>query len=63
VCLPLEVVEVTLMASDSYADRDAQRHWASAVASNGNLLGFGVGGIGGQLVGSMVKGSIGRVFR
>jgi hypothetical protein len=33
------------------------------VASNGNLLGFGVGGIGGQLVGSMVKGSIGRVFR
>ncbi|CAD6569697.1 MAG: Golgi apparatus membrane protein TVP23 A [Tremellales sp. Tagirdzhanova-0007] len=30
----------------TYADRDAQRHWASSVAASGNLLGFGFGGIG-----------------
>nr|ODN87532.1 cytoplasmic protein [Cryptococcus depauperatus CBS 7841] len=46
----------------TYADRDAQRRWASGVASSGNLLGFGFGGIGGQLVGGMVKNSLGRML-
>ncbi|KAK6905949.1 hypothetical protein I203_106784 [Kwoniella mangroviensis CBS 8507] len=46
----------------TYADRDAQRRWANGIASSGNLMGFGFGGIGGQLVGGMVKNSLGRVF-
>lgn len=46
-----------------YADRDAQRRWASNIASSGNLLGFGMGGLGGQLVGGMVRNSFGRLVR
>ncbi|WVW82560.1 hypothetical protein I302_104571 [Kwoniella bestiolae CBS 10118] len=46
----------------TYADRDAQQRWASGIASSGNILGFGFGGIGGQLVGGVVKNSLGRVF-
>ena len=52
------VFNVSNLLGFTYADRDAQKRWAS-VASTGNLF----GGIGGQLVGGMVKNSIGRVFR
>ena len=34
------------------------RHWASSVAASGNLLGFGFGGIGGQLVGGIVRNEL-----
>ena len=47
----------------TYADRDAQKRWANSAFSSGNILGFGFGGIGGQLVGGMVKNSLGRVLR
>ncbi|WRT64379.1 uncharacterized protein IL334_001311 [Kwoniella shivajii] len=46
----------------TYADRDAQKRFASGIASSGNLLGFGFGGIGGQLVGGMMKNTLGRVL-
>lgn len=46
----------------TYADRDAQRRWASSIASNGNVLGFGFGGIGGQLVGGALRSGLGRVL-
>jgi len=46
----------------SYADRAQQRQWASSIAAHGNLLGFGAGGIGGQLMGSVLRGGLGRVF-
>ncbi|BEI86109.1 hypothetical protein CcaverHIS002_0603960 [Cutaneotrichosporon cavernicola] len=45
----------------SYADRDAQKRWASAAAGS-NIFG-GMGGLGGQLVGGLVRGSVGRFFR
>ncbi|KAK4687677.1 hypothetical protein P7C73_g2444, partial [Tremellales sp. Uapishka_1] len=45
-----------------YADRDAQTRWASSIAANGNLLGFGFGGIGGQLVGGIVRNGLGRML-
>ena len=50
------------MGACRYADRDAQRHWASSVAASGNLLGFGFGGIGGQLVGGLVRSGLGRIL-
>ncbi|KAK8866147.1 hypothetical protein IAR55_001298 [Kwoniella newhampshirensis] len=64
--LPIVILALVFNLSNvlgfTYADRDAQRRWASGVASSGNLLGFGFGGIGGQLVGGMVKNSLGRVL-
>lgn len=41
----------------SFSDRDAKQRWANSAAWN-----FGIGGIGGQLLGSAVKSSVGRVF-
>ncbi|ORX37352.1 Golgi apparatus membrane protein TVP23 [Kockovaella imperatae] len=46
----------------TYADRDQQRRWASSAMSTGNILGFGMGGIGGQLVGGMVRNSLGKML-
>jgi hypothetical protein len=46
----------------TYADRDAQKRWASGASSMlGGLGGFG--GIGGQLAAGVVKNSVGRFFR
>jgi len=56
------VFNLTNLLGFSYADRAAQRQWASNALSSSNLLGFGVGGIGGQLVGNMVRSSISRVL-
>lgn len=46
----------------TYADRDAQKRWANSALSSGNIFGFGFGGIGGQLVGGLVRNSLGRVM-
>ncbi|ORY23347.1 hypothetical protein BCR39DRAFT_549346 [Naematelia encephala] len=46
----------------TYADRDAQRRWANSAMANSNLLGFGVGGIGGQLLGGLVTRGLGRML-
>lgn len=53
---------MTNLVGFSYADRAAQKQWASGAIANGNLLGFGMGGIGGQLVGGVVRNSIGRIL-
>ncbi|OCB88606.1 Golgi apparatus membrane protein TVP23 [Sanghuangporus baumii] len=42
------------------SDRDAKQRWASSMAASG--WNFGLGSIGGQLIGSAVKNSVGRVF-
>lgn len=51
-----------LLTSFRYADRDAQQRWANRVVS-GNVFGFDLGGLSGQMVGGLVKNSFGRVFR
>ncbi|GMK54135.1 hypothetical protein CspeluHIS016_0107210 [Cutaneotrichosporon spelunceum] len=45
----------------TYADSDAQKRWANAAAGS-NIFG-GMGGLGSQLVGGLVRGSVGRFFR
>lgn len=45
----------------TYADRDAQKRFQNA-SSNLFALG-GLGGIGGQVLGGVVRNSVGRVFR
>ncbi|ODN92022.1 cytoplasmic protein [Cryptococcus wingfieldii CBS 7118] len=55
------VFNLSNLVGFTYADRDAQKRWASGIAS-GNLFGFGMGGIGGQLVGGAVKNTLGKVF-
>ena len=42
------------------SDRDAKQRWANSMAASG--WNMGLGSFGGQLVGSAVKSSIGRVF-
>lgn len=46
----------------SYADRDAKRRWANQAMSSSNLFGFGLGGIGGQLVGGVLRSGLSRVI-
>ncbi|KAG8918186.1 Golgi apparatus membrane protein tvp23 [Tulasnella sp. 418] len=43
----------------TYADRDAKQRWASTVAGGG----WGLGAVGGQIIGGVVKNSVGRMFR
>lgn len=46
----------------TYADRDAQRRFANGASSM--LSGLpGLGGIGGQVMGGLVRNSVGRMFR
>lgn len=42
------------------SDRDAKERWASSVTSGAWNVGFG--GFGGQIIGGVVKNSVGRVF-
>ncbi|KAG1826148.1 Golgi apparatus membrane protein TVP23 [Suillus subaureus] len=44
----------------TYADRDAKQRWANSIASSG--WNMGMGGIGGQILGSAMKNSVGRLF-
>ncbi|KAF8609252.1 Golgi apparatus membrane protein TVP23 [Ceratobasidium sp. AG-I] len=53
------VFNITNVVGFTYADRDAKQRWASSVAGGWNM---GVGGFGGQLLGSAVRSSVGRVF-
>ncbi|KAF8463034.1 hypothetical protein JB92DRAFT_3136634 [Gautieria morchelliformis] len=55
------VFNITNAIGFTYADRDAKERWASSVTSGAWNVGFG--GIGGQLIGGVVKNSVGRVFR
>jgi hypothetical protein len=43
-----------------YRDRDAKQRWAASVALGGWNMGFG--GLGGQIIGGVVKNSVGRAF-
>lgn len=54
------VFNVTNAVGFTYADRDAKQKWASKLAGSGWT--FGIGGIGGQILGSAVRNSVGRVF-
>jgi hypothetical protein len=44
----------------TYADRDAKQRWANSIASSG--WNMGMGGIGGQIMSSAMKNSVGRLF-
>ncbi|EIW72387.1 hypothetical protein TREMEDRAFT_25430, partial [Tremella mesenterica DSM 1558] len=44
-----------------YADRDAQKRWASNMASS-NLMNFSLGGLGGQMMGRVVTTGLGRLL-
>ncbi|EJD04049.1 Golgi apparatus membrane protein TVP23 [Fomitiporia mediterranea MF3/22] len=54
------VFNVTNAIGFTYADRDAKQRWANNMVASGWNMGFG--GIGGKLLGSAVKNSVGRVF-
>lgn len=54
------IFNVTNAIGFTYADRDAKQRWASSVAASG--WNMGLGGIGGQIMGNMVKNSVGRAF-
>jgi len=51
------VFNVTNAVGFTYADRDAKQKWASGIAWD-----MGMGGFGGQLLSGMVKNSVGKVF-
>ena len=42
------------------SDRDAKERWANSVTSG--AWNIGLGGFGGQIIGGVVKKSVGRVF-
>ncbi|KAG8679665.1 Golgi apparatus membrane protein tvp23 [Ceratobasidium sp. 394] len=54
------VFNITNVIGFTYADRDAKHRWASSVAAGG--WNMGMGGLGGQILGSAVRNSVGRVF-
>ncbi|KAF8525069.1 Golgi apparatus membrane protein TVP23 [Hysterangium stoloniferum] len=62
--LPIVVLALVFNYSNAigftYADRDAKERWANSVTSGAWNIGFG--GFGGQILGGVVKNSVGRVF-
>ncbi|CAE6511354.1 unnamed protein product [Rhizoctonia solani] len=52
------VFNITNVIGFTYADRDAKQKWASSVAGDG----WGLGGIGGRILGGAVRNSVGRAF-
>jgi len=54
------VFNMTNAIGFTYADRDAKQRWATNVAAQG--WNMGLGGIGGQIMGSVVKNSLGKAF-
>jgi len=54
------VFNVTNAVGFTYADRDAKQRWANSVA--GSSWTMGMGGLGGQLLTSAVKNSVGKLF-
>lgn len=55
------VFNITNVVGFTYADRDAKARWANSVVSSNWDMGFG--GYGGQIMGTVVKQSVGRFFR
>ncbi|KAF8559258.1 Golgi apparatus membrane protein TVP23 [Imleria badia] len=54
------VFNVTNAVGFTYADRDAKQRWANSVAASSWSM--GMGGLGGQLLTSAVKNSVGKLF-
>ncbi|KIJ68250.1 hypothetical protein HYDPIDRAFT_36747 [Hydnomerulius pinastri MD-312] len=54
------VFNITNAVGFTYADRDAKQRWAHSVAGSGWSM--GVSGLGGQILTSAVKNSVGRIF-
>ncbi|KAG6381345.1 Golgi apparatus membrane protein TVP23 [Boletus reticuloceps] len=54
------VFNVTNAVGFTYADRDAKQRWANSVSGSGWTM--GMGGLGGQLLTSAVKNSVGKFF-
>jgi len=54
------VFSITNAIGFTYADRDAKQRWAASVALGG--WNMGLGGLGGQIIGGVVKNSVGRAF-
>ncbi len=64
---PVLRADSSLSIHQSYADRDSKRRWANSALSSGlggglDILPFGLGGVGAQLVGGAVRSGLGRVF-
>jgi len=55
------VFNFTNVIGFTYADRDAKQRWASSVTADGFGMGA-LGGVGGQILGGMVKKGVGKVF-
>ncbi|KAG8855076.1 Golgi apparatus membrane protein tvp23 [Serendipita sp. 411] len=55
------IFNITNAVGFTYADRDAKARWANSVVSDNWNVGFG--GLGGQIMGSVVKQGVGRFFR
>jgi len=55
------IFNITNAVGFTYADRDAKQRWASSVASGAWGL-PGIGSLGGQFIGGVVKSGVGRVF-
>jgi len=55
------VFNVTNVIGFTYADRDAKQRWASSVAADGFGMGA-LGGVGGQIIGGMMRKGVGKVF-
>ncbi|KAF8584984.1 DUF846-domain-containing protein [Ramaria rubella] len=55
------VFNLTNAIGFTYADRDAKTRWANSVTSG--AWNIGLGGFGGQIIGGVVRNSVGRVFR
>jgi len=54
------VFNVTNVVGFTYADRDAKQRWSNALGGGG--WNMGLGSLGGQVMGGMIKNSFGRVF-
>ncbi|KAF9240957.1 DUF846-domain-containing protein [Melanogaster broomeanus] len=54
------VFNITNAVGFTYADRDAKQRWANSVANSGWTM--GMGGLGGQVLTSAIKNSVGRIF-
>jgi len=55
------IFNITNAIGFTYADRDAKQRWATSVALGG--WNMGLGGFGGEIIGGVVKNSVGRIFR
>lgn len=60
-CVPAHLSTTTYTnGTVGYSDRDAKQRWAASAAAGG--WNMGLGGIGGSIMGSVVRNSVGRAF-